>query len=136
MFLINNLLPKPTLCICFPWAWYIWVDFQLFLLVPLVVCLYKYRKSLGVAASILIIVGSLICDYVLAAAEHYHYILPTPGSSAQLNYLQHYYMKPYNRASPYFIGILLGFFYQEQQASDNVFTTIANKIRHSTLIRV
>lgn len=64
--MVNNYFPKGLVEICFPWAWYVWVDIQLFVITIPLLYLYSKSKVVSIALIQALTVASLICAYVFA----------------------------------------------------------------------
>jgi len=98
---------------CYGWGWYLSNDFQMFLMTPFFLWWYiKNRKAakLGIWALIGIsTVLALIIGYNLRVRVS----PPTTGGITNPKGFSQYYVKPYIRLPPYFIGVLVGLFYRE-----------------------
>ncbi|XP_038131017.1 O-acyltransferase like protein [Cyprinodon tularosa] len=102
--LIINLLPVHEICI--PWTWYLSLDFQCYATTPLLVYIYRFKRSVFA-----IVVGSLlVISTVTSAAITACLHLPVfqPSTITTDNYVLYYYVKPYTRYGPFLIGILTG----------------------------
>lgn len=130
LLLINNLYPTGLSNNCMPWTWYFSCDFQLYLLVPLMAMLFRKSKIGGYVASISLVVISMILTAVLNGISDH------PGASPYLDvhYLNNLYIKPWARATPYFLGVLMGsLFYNYVKNTDDNF--MFNKIKHNPFLR-
>ena len=106
---VSNFYPTKLADICFPVAWYLSLDMQLFVCVPFIVFLFtKHRKA---AMSCLL---ALLCaSWIVTAAIDYHWneppnVLPYAGQSGIDTWKPDVYTKPYTRAGPYIIGVITG----------------------------
>lgn len=96
---------------CMQWGWYLSVDLELFLacLVPLLI--YIMFKPLA---------GKLLILAMLAGTQAYgiwlclerEYLINYNNSSSE-TFQVDYYIKPWTRAPPYLVGLLLGLYYRE-----------------------
>jgi peptidoglycan/LPS O-acetylase OafA/YrhL len=104
---LNNFIEKANACM--GWTWYIACDFQIYLLVPWLVLLYRWRKSIGY-----IVVSSLIALSVIIQFQQLSYyginadVLDGEGQKYQLT---KYYIMPYCRVNPFLIGVLMAWIY-------------------------
>lgn len=98
---------------CFGWGWYLSNDFQMFLITPIFLWIYIKNKTLGKLA----IVGLMIISYIIALSVGSWLQVsaspPTTGGITNPRGFVDYYVKPYIRLPPYFIGVLMGLFYKE-----------------------
>ncbi|GMS86640.1 hypothetical protein PENTCL1PPCAC_8815, partial [Pristionchus entomophagus] len=105
--------------ICYPPSWFLSVDTQLFWAAPIFLiaifysCEQNFLRDLrrtGFGAVIGGIVFSVITTFFLTA----YYDLPAVGftmhASGILDFMTHFYIKPWIRCIPYLIGILCGYF--------------------------
>lgn len=111
MLFIDNLFNDSYYC--FGWGWYLSNDFQMFVvsLIPLYVYIMinkLYGKTLVV---FLLVISQLIGTLV---TFHYGFLLPG-FSMGDPNLFLYYYIKPYCRAPPYYLGLLLGILYREHK---------------------
>ncbi|XP_035996607.1 O-acyltransferase like protein [Fundulus heteroclitus] len=106
LLLISNLLPVHEICI--PWTWYLSLDFQCYATTPLLVYIYRLKRSVFAV----VVGGLLVITTVASAAITAHLHLPVfqPSKITSDNYVLYYYMKPYTRYGPFLIGILTGIY--------------------------
>eukprot|EP00357_Protocruzia_adherens_P011267 CAMPEP_0115000730 /NCGR_PEP_ID=MMETSP0216-20121206/16935_1 /TAXON_ID=223996 /ORGANISM="Protocruzia adherens, Strain Boccale" /LENGTH=780 /DNA_ID=CAMNT_0002365891 /DNA_START=18 /DNA_END=2360 /DNA_ORIENTATION=- len=110
---LNNFLPigaNP----CFDWSWYLAVDMQCFLVIPILSFLYYKNKRLGVFSTCFVTaacigVGIWVCFHFKENAN----ILIRSADGV----INEFYRKPYTRAPTYMIGVLFGFLYLEYKAN-------------------
>ena len=95
---------------CFYWDWFLFVDFQLYLLVPFYVITLRKSPLIGmIVLSLMISIGSLIVVYNVQAYDL------RAGVFAPSNYIlfSQYFNKPYCRLPSYIIGVMFAFLYSE-----------------------
>ena len=104
---------------CVGWSWYLSVDFQLFIVAPFFIYFFVKSPKFGWVMSILAMLGHIIATIVITAvynvpstsgkSSNYEQLLNETGyepkNFAEYNSL--YYVKPYTRMGPYFVGIIL-----------------------------
>ncbi|XP_047229239.1 O-acyltransferase like protein-like isoform X2 [Girardinichthys multiradiatus] len=106
LLLISNLLPVHEICI--PWTWYLSLDYQCYATTPLLVYIYRLKKSVFAV----VVGGLLVITIVTSAAITACLHLPVfhPSTVTSDNYVLYYYVKPYTRYGPFLIGILTGIY--------------------------
>mmetsp|Transcript_9952 Transcript_9952/g.11286 ORF Transcript_9952/g.11286 Transcript_9952/m.11286 type:complete len:291 (-) Transcript_9952:36-908(-) len=112
-----------------PWTWFASVDFQMFLLVPILGLVYNKSKFGGKIATLLIIALSVLLTAVLNG------IAKETGANPYLDsaFFTDLYIKPWTRAVPYFIGVYFGaLFYYYSKNEENF---VLNKVRFNPFIR-
>ena len=102
---------------CVNGSWYMAIDMQFFIITPLVLSLIWRFPRVGYSLVAIIIAAGTACQitFTILDDEYFH-----GGFS--------YYIKPYNRCHPYFIGLLLGLFLHKValtpfRSSDNLSDT-------------
>ena len=88
-----------------PISWYIANDFQMYLLVPIIVLLYRWKPIAGiltVVSLMMISIGAQLCVFI-----KYHILANIETD----DYGNLYYVKPYCRINPFLIGILMAWMY-------------------------
>jgi hypothetical protein len=104
---------------CIGWTWYINADMQLFILSIFATFLYvKFNnKQISYNFQFFVILSTIIYSFIQCYINKFH----TNGSYAdfvnpnQNKYTLENYMRPWSRASPYFLGLLLGIYYFEYE---------------------
>jgi len=125
--LIDNFLVESA-NYCYGWGWYLSNDFQMFLITSLLLWMYIRNKKKAK-----IVISLLICSS-LTFAWIYGYHLgvranpPTTGGIANPKTFSLYYVKPYIRLPPYFIGVLMGLFYSEFKQQEGLAYNIGKLI--------
>jgi peptidoglycan/LPS O-acetylase OafA/YrhL len=98
---------------CFGWGWYLAVDFQFFLITPLIFFVYNKNKTIGFLLTFLIWLGSIITAFAMIMVNDWRYPIPNPIFPPQPEFMDKFYYKPYIRVSAYMMGIWVGMFYLE-----------------------
>lgn len=118
---VNNVVPWDSgLGSCMGWTWYLAVDFQLALLVPLLCALFHWTarrvdeeskwRALALAAPCLLLVAMQVA---LTMREVWHYKI---RGALQQEYSIHVYVKPWCRLTPYVVGCLYAMARSERKA--------------------
>ena len=103
---INNFYPGEMGKQCFTHGWYLAVDMQLYVLAPLLLLLFFYIVPVGFLVSIALIAVTFVINGALAGTKD---ISVGKTSLSQEEQENEAYIKPYCRAAPYIIGLMLGF---------------------------
>lgn len=98
---------------CYGWGWYLSNDFQMFLVTPLFIWLYIKRRRIGKLAMLGLMIVSWIVAIIVGFQLHLKASPPTTGGMTNPSGFADYYVKPYIRLPPYFIGVLAGLMYKE-----------------------
>jgi len=124
---INNFV-KPNEA-CLPWSWYLSNDFQFFLIVPLIVLLYYKRKSLAYLA----MGGLAVCSVLIQLGIIYgkNIDLYLFDAKVQVDFYEHYYIKPYCRLNTYLIGIVFAWIYMNNKEKGEDRTDLFVKINET-----
>lgn len=91
---------------CIGWGWYISNDFVMFLCSLVCICAYSHKKIFGYALIGALIIAGLSADFYRA----FHVKSMVTISLFDID--NTFYMKPYYRSTPYFIGLVVGIFYR------------------------
>jgi len=104
---VNNFVPwnNNLGSTCLAWGWYMANDFQLFFVSALVLVLWKLNSNYGFISAFGIVVAGWIICIVLTLVYPIHFDL------IQQLFSDLIYTKPWARAPPYFIGVLLALFW-------------------------
>eukprot|EP00484_Ammonia_sp_Unknown_P015285 CAMPEP_0197056430 /NCGR_PEP_ID=MMETSP1384-20130603/84570_1 /TAXON_ID=29189 /ORGANISM="Ammonia sp." /LENGTH=789 /DNA_ID=CAMNT_0042490423 /DNA_START=233 /DNA_END=2602 /DNA_ORIENTATION=- len=105
MFFYGNL--KRTRNVCMDHLWYIQCDMQLFLLLPVLVLLFKWRRQVGLGASVLLIAAGIALRIYFAV--NYHFLANIIANDKKVAEQNVQYYKPWNRMTPYVVGVLTMF---------------------------
>ena len=119
---------------CLPHTWYVANEMQFFFLTPIFVLLYYKSRMLGYASLILLGTACSILGIVLC----FMYDLSASYMEFNGDYFELYYRRPYNRITPYLIGLALGFLYYEYKSgkTENFLTKLTKKVQSSILVRI
>ncbi|CAD5225877.1 unnamed protein product [Bursaphelenchus okinawaensis] len=113
LFFLINIYPNK----CMPWMWYLSVDFQLFLISPLLIACLYHSKTIGawliglLVASVSVYRAFVIWwfDFPVNIAVQ---LVQQGSSDAEMEeagrMFRWLYANPYARSAPYFLAILLG----------------------------
>jgi len=95
---------------CMGHLWYIQCDMQMYLLLPFLVLLFKWKKVIGVSVSFLLFLAGIgVRTY---NAIHYHFganFLQPANEFINDGSQQEQYFKPWTRMAPYFVGVFTMF---------------------------
>lgn len=116
VFLLQNFINTPNMC--FSHSWYLAVDFQLFLIINLIILLISFVAKTTNLMRIffytkwILISGIVIIQLLIAIFIYYHKlpsapIVPVDSLESMINYYALFYIKPYYWLTSYFIGSLL-----------------------------
>lgn len=111
------------------------VDFQLFLITPFLLFIYKKSKKLGWLVTLLLFLGSVVTAFIMIYVNDWRYPIVSLKMKPQPKFMDDFYYKPYIRASTYFMGIFSGFIYYEWKNGNQKVINIIDKIKNSILIR-
>eukprot|EP01099_Mayorella_cantabrigiensis_P001320 TRINITY_DN1570_c0_g2_i3.p1 TRINITY_DN1570_c0_g2~~TRINITY_DN1570_c0_g2_i3.p1 ORF type:complete len:294 (-),score=29.46 TRINITY_DN1570_c0_g2_i3:558-1439(-) len=105
---INNFIPTDG-GQCMGWGWYLSNDFQYYIVTPIFILLWVRSRTQASILWFFSLISSLIITAVLV--DHYginaYVLLPSDS-----NYYVIEYIKPYTRAAPYLIGMMVAFILQ------------------------
>lgn len=115
LLLVNNLLSTNASSLCLPWMWYVAADMQMYLVVPIFLSLLWKLPKIGVCAIVFVVVVSSVGRGVFIGVEKLptNLILFLPNEHFNNDFRKYFemiYEKPYFRCSPYFIGVLTGWY--------------------------
>lgn len=103
---INNFHPWSLGDECMGWTWYLANDMQFYVLAPLVLIPLYYFFPVGLAISGLMLIGTMATTGAIAGVKKFSAnVLLEPD----LDESNDIYIKPYGRAAPYIVGLILGF---------------------------
>ena len=108
MLYINNFYPWKLGDECMGWTWYLANDMQFFILAPLVLIPLYFFFPIGLAIAAIMLCATLSTNGAIAGTQKFlaNTDLPDPSN---VNQSDDIYVKPYCRAAPYLVGIVLGF---------------------------
>jgi peptidoglycan/LPS O-acetylase OafA/YrhL len=105
---INNFYPWKLGDECMGWSWYLANDMQFFVLAPLVLIPLYHFFPIGLAISGFLLSLVFVANGTIAGINKFpaNMLLPDHTNAGELDDI---YVKPYCRAAPYIVGIVLGF---------------------------
>jgi peptidoglycan/LPS O-acetylase OafA/YrhL len=103
---------------CFGWGWYLSNDTQMFLLVPFIIWAYNHNKALGkiIAATLIFLGVGTACLTAVLTDYPFNYAEGEITTNAQT---QWFYVFPGARCPPYYLGVLMAFYYKEWKVRGN-----------------
>ena len=103
---INNLYPWDMNNECMGWTWYLANDMQFYLLAPFILIPLYYIFPVGLAISGSLILVTFAANGAIAGKYDFSANTLLDASQQQSNDI---YVKPYTRAAPYIVGLVVGF---------------------------
>lgn len=103
---INNFYPWKLENECMGWTWYLANDMQFYVLAPLVLIPLYYFFPVGLAISGLMLIGTMATTGAIAGVKKFSANVLLEANQDESNDI---YIKPYSRAAPYIVGLILGF---------------------------
>jgi len=120
---------------CFGWGWYLSNDFQMFLITPLFIWLYIKNRTVGKLAMFALICLSWMLALVIGAELNVRASPPIGGGINNPKAFANYYVRPYIRLPPYFIGILAALIYKEYRDQIGSSFKIGRALKESTIAK-
>jgi len=104
---IQNFYPTSFINECASWTWYLANDMQFYVLAPVLIFTFWYRRLIGAVLLILCVIGSIGANVIVSQQDKLSidYIFVQ-----SINYENHLYIKPYTRAVAYLVGIAAAYF--------------------------
>ena len=111
---INNLFPWKLNDQCMGWGWYLANDMQFYIIAPVMIISAYYLLPLGAAIAGLIVLSGFTIDGVLAAvydfqANELSGLAYKRNITTTVQYQDVIYGKPWDRISPYIVGLAMGY---------------------------
>jgi peptidoglycan/LPS O-acetylase OafA/YrhL len=103
---INNFYPWELGQECMGWSWYLAIDMQLYVLAPLVLIPLYYFFPIGLIISGGLVAVTIAANGAIAGTKN---LLANTVISADVRESDDIYIKPYCRAAPYIVGLVLGY---------------------------
>ena len=100
---INNFYPSTFAEECMPLTWYLSNDMQFFVLAPIVIIPLYFFFPLGLIIAGVFLVGTFVANGAISAMKE------LDASPFQDTDQSEIYIKPYTRAAPYIVGLVLGY---------------------------
>ncbi|XP_046487759.1 nose resistant to fluoxetine protein 6-like [Neodiprion pinetum] len=107
---LQNLVNPENICLLH--TWYLAADMQLFWISPIIIYPLYYRPKYGLRILICIFVALVVMSAVMLVTNEYSNVglqLNLDKGEISPDNIFYFYMRTYNRASAYFVGILLGY---------------------------
>ncbi|KAK7095323.1 nose resistant to fluoxetine protein 6-like isoform X2 [Littorina saxatilis] len=109
---INNLANTDKQCLA--QSWYLANDMQFYILSPLIFVPFYFSPIFGAVSSIIFLLITAIVPGALTMKDHFPPgLLPNTvqgNATNQMDFMNDFYIKPYNRMGPYVVGMLAGYF--------------------------
>jgi len=131
LFFINNFTSNYS-SMCAPWTYYIFIEMQLYLLLPFIV--FSYIKNVKNTV-ILITILSLFSMFLLMWLAIYEEFDMTHKKSENNDLNTMALSKPYCRLIPYFLGVLLAFIYEDSNQNQTRSAEIKKIIKEKPMAR-
>lgn len=102
---------------CAGWAWYLAIDFQIFLTIPIILMLStlfgRKKKLAGIVMCTTLALASLVVTFIEGFNHKYQYLNPRDQEQTMNTY---YYAKSIQRAVMYYVGCLFAYMTQKDDA--------------------
>lgn len=118
---LNNYLPSGKSAACMGHSWYLAVDMQCFLPLPLLLVLYYKNRMAGWITALALFFGSSLLWFTSAMIHGWSTDLP--WVMAHMTEYFDFYTKPYYRFGPYGLGIIVAFLiseYKDETLGNNI----------------
>ena len=103
---INNLYPWGLDQECMPWTWYLSNDMQFYILAPLILIPLYFLFPVGLVVAGILVVVTFVANGAIAGLKHFQANVFQDPNASESNDI---YIKPYTRAAPYIVGLVLGY---------------------------
>ena len=103
---INNFYPWKLRDKCMEWSWYLSNDMQFFVLAPIIIIPLYFFFTLGFIIAGILLVATFVANGAISGVEELN-ANPVQGGFPQLS--DKIYTKPYTRAAPYIVGLVMGY---------------------------
>ena len=100
---INNFYPRKYVDQCMMWSWYLSNDMQFFVLAPFIIIPLYFFFPLGLIIAGILLVATFVANGAISAVEE------LDANPVQEDFSDKIYTKPYTRAAPYIIGLIMGY---------------------------
>lgn len=98
----NNFYPTAFHQTCMSWSWYLANDMQFFIIGLIILSIYLFNRAIGIILAVLLGLGGVASGWALLLIHR---------DDVQ----DDYYDKPYTRATPFAVGILLGILFVDKE---------------------
>ena len=103
---ISNLYPWKFADECMNGGWYLSNDMQFFMFAPIIIIPLSLFFPLGLIIAGILLVATVVANGTISAVEE----LDANGSQGDtLEMIDKIYIKPYTRAAPYIVGLVMGY---------------------------
>ena len=128
---INNIYPASKVLSqqCMPWTWYLSLDMQFFICVPILMAIVMTNKKVGMAFISVANIGLIVVNALMINSRIEEGINPAVDE----DYFYNTYIKPWNRAVPYFMGVQVCVIYMDYVQYRR---TLKNDLRSSLGVRL
>eukprot|EP00039_Didymoeca_costata_P032646 m.38716 g.38716 ORF g.38716 m.38716 type:complete len:700 (+) comp9465_c0_seq1:95-2194(+) len=106
---INNFYPVAFHKTCMSWSWYLANDMQFFIVGLVILSIYLRVKWLGIALGTMLAITGVVSGWVLLVKHR---------NDVQDDYFD----KPYTRATPFSVGLLLGIMFVDKELVNSTFS--------------
>ena len=103
---INNFYPWELGQECMGWTWYLANDMQFYILAPLILIPLYHFFPIGLAVSGILIAVTFVANGAIVGVNHFQ---ANTFKEANADQSDDIYIKPYTRAAPYIVGLVLGY---------------------------
>lgn len=117
LFVNNFVMDEITKSPCYLISWYLAVDFQLFLVAPILVWVSVSYRRAGLGLLIGLILANFIYSFTRAEIDGWNYDIVL--DQRPNNYVVEYYFTPWCRSVPYLMGMLFARFYEVYIRNDH-----------------
>lgn len=104
---------SPFKKICNGWTWYLYVDMQLFLFAPIIMLIYNLRRKIAHFFVAGLTILSFIIPTILCWYYGFNLSFSKMENNTKYDSYTTIYIKPYCRASSYYLGLVLFILYNE-----------------------
>ncbi|GAB1599304.1 nose resistant to fluoxetine protein 6-like [Argonauta hians] len=110
---VNNLVSN-SIRTCMAWSWYLANDMQFYIISPiLLMALYK-SPIIGYVVFFALLLAQMLSAGIISTQKHLSVSI-FAKNTLSTEYFQDIYIKPYTRIGPYLIGILYGYYLQQNK---------------------
>ena len=103
---INNLYPWTLTEECMGWTWYLSNDMQFFVLAPIIIIPLYFFFPVGLVIAGILLAATFVANGAIAGVKE---LGANEFQSGDPRISNDIYIKPYTRAAPYIVGLVLGY---------------------------
>jgi len=111
LYYVNFAVPFEN--ICNAWTWYLYVDMQLFLLMPILMLIQSFNKQIFYLSVSILTFASIAIPSILCGYYGFNLSFVRTENNTKYDTSTTVYDKPYCRATAYYLGIILFILYNE-----------------------